>query len=132
MSFEKLEKEDLLKIAEEFGVEVNDKARPATLARAIVDDGVTLEMAKKTLPELAEKIDAAADAAKADDAAKKADETQILVKMERANRTFQIRGVTFTQDNPFALMAESDALWVVKNVEGMRRADPEEAAEFYG
>ena len=129
--FEKLKEEDLRKIAEEFGVEVTAKDKPAELVRAIEEDGVTPEMVAKTIPGLATDLEAAVESVKADVAAEKAKEPQILLRMDRANSRYDVRGVTFTRDNPFALMAESDALWVIKNVEGIRRADPEEAAEYY-
>lgn len=129
---EKLEKEDLLKIAEEFAVEINAKSGPAKIAAAIESDGVTAEMVKKMLPDLESKLASAVEAVAEEVAKEKAKEPQILLKMDRSNSRYDVRGVTFTRDNPFALMAETDALWVIKNVEGIRRADPEEAAEYYG
>lgn len=132
MSFEKLEKDELLKIAEAFGVEVNANSRPATIAKRLEEDGVTWDMAKEQVPELGGDFEEAEEEVTREVAEEKAKEPQVLVKMDRANQRYDVRGFTFTQQNPFAIMPESDALWVVRNVEGFRRAVPEEAEEFYG
>lgn len=132
MSFDKLEQTELLKIAEEFGVEVDVKAKPADLVTALEEDGVTWELARQTVMSLGKRFDEVDAVVEKEKKKAKAAEPKILVKCERQNASYQVRGHTFTKEAPFALMAESDALFVVKNVEGFRRADPAEAAEFYG
>jgi hypothetical protein len=55
-----------------------------------------------------------------------------LIRMDRENPTFQIRGYKFTQQSPFALVTEEDAEYLVDLNEGFYYATPKEAAEFYG
>lgn len=56
---------------------------------------------------------------------------KLLIKMERKNPMFQVRGYTFTQKNPYALMSPSDADHVLRNEEGFRQALPSEVDEWY-
>lgn len=55
----------------------------------------------------------------------------VLLKMERENPRYEVRGHKFTRDNPFALVKESDADYILQNVEGFKVASPREAKEFY-
>ncbi len=57
---------------------------------------------------------------------------QVLIKMDRENPTYQIRGYTFTGDHPFAIVDSENAEYIVSYVEGFRYATPKEAQEFYG
>jgi hypothetical protein len=132
MTFELLEKEELLRIADEFGVEVDAGSKPAEILVALDEDGITLDLAKTTIPDMAPRFAVLEAAEKKAEAKKKAAEPKILVRCTRENSSYQVRGHTFTQAAPFAIMAESDALYVLKNVDGFRRADPAEAEEFYG
>lgn len=56
----------------------------------------------------------------------------ILLKMERENGRYDIRGHRFTRDNPFALVQIDDASYILENIEGFKQASPKEAKEFYG
>lgn len=58
-------------------------------------------------------------------------EEMILVKMTRANPTFNNSGYTFTQSNPFVLMPRKHADHFFINLEGFRQAFPHEAEQFY-
>lgn len=132
MSFEKLKKEELLEVAEEFGTDVDKSDSKAVIIAALVEDGVTFDDAAKfvnSVGEVAEEVKAEAVAEKA--AAKEAEE-KVLLKMTRANGTYQVRGVTFRKSHPFALVPESDAEWILENEEGFRTATPREAQDFYG
>lgn len=132
MSFETLKKEDLLKIAEEFGTEVKPSDTKAVIIAALNEDGVTWEQAAQLDKQVAEK-DAELKAERVEETAKaKAEEPQALLRMMRENHTYEVRGYRFTKGHPFAVVAESDAEWVVDNVEGFRYATPREAQEFYG
>jgi hypothetical protein len=51
--------------------------------------------------------------------------------MIRANNTYQIRGYTFKQSHPFALVKEKDADYLIEVDGGFRMASPKEAREFY-
>jgi len=56
----------------------------------------------------------------------------ILLKMERDNARYDVRGHKFTRDNPFALVQVDDASYILENIEGFKQASPREAKEFYG
>ncbi|QIN94581.1 hypothetical protein PP460_gp223 [Streptomyces phage Muntaha] len=132
MSFETLKKEDLLKIAEEFGSDVKASDTKAVIIAALNEDGVTWEQAAQLDKQVAEKDAELKAEKKAADAEAKAQEEQALLRMMRENSTFEIRGYRFTKSHPFAVVAASDAEWIVDNVEGFRYATPREAQEFYG
>lgn len=57
---------------------------------------------------------------------------KVLVKMNRENPRFDIRGYRFTYDHPYALVTEDDAEYLVTQQDGFSYATPREAAEFYG
>lgn len=132
MSFDTLKKEDLLKIAEEFGTDVKPNDTKAVIIAALTEDGVTWEQAAALDKQVAEVDAQLKERAAAEKEAAKAEEPQALLKMTRANATFEIRGYRFTKEHPFAVVAESDAEWIVDNVEGFRYATPREAQEYYG
>ena len=132
MSFETLKKEDLLKIAEEFGTDAKSTDTKAVIIAALAEDGVTWEQAAKLDQQVAEKDAELREEKKVADAQAKSEEPQALLRMNRANPTYEIRGYRFTKDHPFSVVAESDAEWIVENVEGFRYATPREAQEFYG
>lgn len=128
MSFEKLKKEELLEVAEEFGTEVDEGATKAQIIAALSEDGVQFEDVAK----FNKAAEAAAEEVKAEAVAAKEAEEKHLLKMIRENGTFEVRGITFKKAHPFALVPASDAEWIVENIEGFRYATPREAQEFYG
>lgn len=56
----------------------------------------------------------------------------LLLKMERENPRYEVRGYKFTQKNPFVLVKSSDADFILTHEEGFKQATPKEAKEFYG
>jgi hypothetical protein len=56
----------------------------------------------------------------------------VLLKMERENPRYEIRGYKFTQKDPFVLVQNDDADFILSNEEGFKMATPREAKEFYG
>ncbi|WNN94618.1 hypothetical protein SEA_PHREDRICK_30 [Streptomyces phage Phredrick] len=133
MSFDTLKKEDLLKIADDYGVDVKPSDTKAVIIAAFAEDGVNWEDVAKMDKTVAE-IDAGIKEEQAEkDAAEKATQPKALLKMLRANGTFEIRGYVFKREHPFALVAEDDAEFIVENdPEGFRYATPKEAQAFYG
>ncbi len=132
MSFESLKKDELLAIAEEFGVEVKPTDTKATIIAGFVEDGVTWEDAVKFNDAAAQQNEVieeekAVERQEAIDSGPKQ-----LIKMTRANGTYEVRGYTFKKSHPFAIVSESDAEWITENVDGFQYATPKEAAEFYG
>lgn len=133
MSFDTLKKDALLKIAEDFAVEVGEKTTREEIIAALAEDGVTWEMVKAEESRQEEAEQAAAEAA--EEAERKAAVVEgptALLRMNRDNFSFQIRGYTFTKSHPFAVVDDENARWIVKHVEGFRYASPEEVEEFYG
>lgn len=57
---------------------------------------------------------------------------QWLIKMERKNPLFEVRGHRFTQENPYALVSPKDAQYILSKEDGFRQAFPDELEEFYG
>lgn len=129
MSFETLKKEDLLTIADEYGVDAKPSDTKAVIIAALNEDGVSWDDVAKTDKTVAEQ-DAILKEEKAET---KANGPKQLLKMLRANGTYEIRGYVFKREHPFALVAEDDAEFIVENdPNGFRYATPKEAAEFYG
>lgn len=55
-----------------------------------------------------------------------------LLKMDRENVRFDIRGHKFTQEHPYALVNADDADYILTKEKGFRMAYPSELEEFYG
>lgn len=55
-----------------------------------------------------------------------------LLKMERKNPQFNIRGHKFTKEHPYALVDRADLDHILDNEKGFRMATPRELEEFYG
>lgn len=128
MSFETLKKEDLLTIADEYGVDVKPSDTKAVIIGALNEDGVKWDDVAKVDKTVAEQ-----DAVlKEEKAVEKAKGPKQLLKMLRANGTYEIRGYVFKREHPFALVAEDDAEYIVENdPSGFRYATPKEAQAFY-
>lgn len=77
----------------------------------VVEEEVVIRTAEKPKPQVAEKF---------------------LVKMVRDNPVFEVRGVRFTSQHPYALVAEPMANHLLEKEEGFRMATPSELREFYG
>jgi hypothetical protein len=132
MIFENLSKTELRKVAEEFGVEIEDGAKKHEMITAIETDGVTWDMYKKAFPDVeepAEQVQQTNEAPVESKPVKASD--QVLMKMTRKNPTYEIRGHRFTRKHPFALVSSDDANYIVENIDGFRIASPREAEEFY-
>lgn len=129
MSFETLKKEDLLKIADEYGVETKPTDTKAVIIAALAEDGVTWDDVAKVDTTVAA-LDAEIKEQKAE---AKAAGPKELLRMLRGNASYEIRGVRFTKQHPFALVPTEDAEFITENdPEGFRYATPKEAAEYYG
>lgn len=127
MSFTTFKKEDLLKVADDFGVEVQSSDTKAVILAALAEDGVTYE----TYTQLSGD-DSEESVSEPVVAEKKSSGQQHLIRMSRANPTFEVRGYKFTKASPFCVVDSEDAEWITDNIEGFRYATPREAQEFYG
>jgi hypothetical protein len=134
MSFEKVGVADLRRIAtEEFGLEFDtEKPTKAEVIAAFAENDISFETAAQFDEKLRAEADTIKEEVKKEQADAKAAEEKVLLKMLRANKTYEIRGVIFKDDHPFALVPESDAEYIVENDPGFRYATPREAQEFYG
>ena len=141
MSFNQFKIEELRTIAtEEFAVDVPADANKDQILAQMVESGVTWGMYERNhandeqpepeeeSPKLETEKRKAGRPAKAK---QEVEEDKVLLKMTRENGTYQVRGITFTKRHPFALVRESDADWILQNLEGFQVAGPAEAKEFY-
>lgn len=55
----------------------------------------------------------------------------VLLKMERANRTYETHGARFTHDHPYVLVTRQQADQILGTEDGFRMASPQEAERFY-
>lgn len=138
MSFKTLKKDQLKAVTDGFGVEVDEKATVNDLKAAIAeadyiewDEAVALLKRENlwTEEDVAKEEEAKAEAA----AEKAARPKDTVLKMLRANKSYEAFGYHFTQSNPYALMTSEEAEALTDlDPEGFRYASPKEVAEFYG
>jgi hypothetical protein len=124
-------KPELVAYAEEFGVELKSGMTKDAIVSAFEEDGVTVDIIKGFHPDEEESEEVVEDAAPVVD--EPVDESSlVLVKMNRRNASYQVRGYQFTREHPFALVTEEDADYLTEHEEGFSMASPKEAREFYG
>lgn len=154
MAFKKLPKKELLRLAEEDfkddleskGLDVKSSDNKTEIVEKFEQAGVTWDDYEALFPEdpEPEKTDNVIRVPKPEDevlpnrrrsnkkaeAAEAADDL-VLVKMERRNPYFEVKGYTFTSRNPFQLVKEDDVDFLVTQMDGFRMATPKEVKEFY-
>lgn len=128
MKLNTLKLSELKKVAEEYGVDVEDAKNKADVLAALAEEGVTDELLtnlenvqKEELPEPpvfkgSEDLE---------------DSEMTLVRMERMNRSYQTHGYEFSQEHPFVAMPMATAMKIFDTQSGFRLATPSEAKEFY-
>lgn len=136
MSFESLSNDLLRQAAEEFAVDVQPTDTKKMLVSKIMEAGVNFDMYKQAFPDPMEEPDLvlpdATELQKEFPLPVPVPKRQIvLLKMERANPSFAIRGYNFTKAHPFLPVEESDAAYIIHNEDGFRVALPSEAEAFY-
>lgn len=141
MSFSKMEKSDLLTVAETFGVEVDGRWGEERIRTEILGDGITWDMWEEAnasvIPELLDEVEPEPEEEEPEPVKQettqrfKARNSVELLKMERWNPTFSILGYKFEREHPFVLVKPEDAEWIMAHEEGFRIATPEEAEAFY-
>lgn len=158
--FEDFKVGELRTIADqEFAVEVGDDATKAEVLAALVESGVTFDQYLALHPELtaviAEEPKVVAVEETADPGVVTATQMQAepvqeevrivvkeetplhtreewLIKMDRENPLYEVRGQRFTQENPFALVSPEDAEYLLTKEKGFRQATPGELQQYYG
>lgn len=128
MIFEELKKAELLTAAETFGVDVESTATKPLIIAALVEDGVTVEMYQEAFPDESEEAPVVKPTVSVPAPPKG---PTVLLKMTRANGTYEIRGYRFTRDNPYLPVDEDSANYILENVPGFQIASPKDAQEFY-
>lgn len=131
MSFQTLKKDILRQVAEDFAVELEEDATKAEIIAALSEDGVTWDMYKEAYPEVTELPDKEDDEEVVDGPKFAASVPTVLLKMERANGTYQVRGYRFTREHPYLPVKEDDANYILENIDGFKIASPREAQEYY-
>jgi hypothetical protein len=127
MSFDTLKISELKKIAENFGVDLPEKATKQSIILTLQEEGVTHDVYNKFVD--AEKVEVKQPEEKKKISLDKS--STILVKMDKMNPSYTVLGYTFTQDHPFVAMTEDDANSIFDNEPGFRPATPREVQEFY-
>jgi hypothetical protein len=132
MSFETLKVSELKKIADDFGVEIENLKSKADIIAALSEEGVTWSVYDKTTKALEDEAeDISEEALPKFDPKKDQTEDTVLVRMDRANFRYDILGHTFTREHPFVAMNKDQAQAIFDKEEGFRLATPKEVQEFY-
>ena len=130
MSFETLKLAELKKVAEDFGVDLENSKSKTDIIAALSEEGVTWAVYSKTLKDMDE-AEEEIEVLPRFDVKKKQGKDEVLVRMTRANHRYDTMGYTFTRDHPFAAMSEDAAQEIFDKEEGFRLATPKEAQDFY-
>jgi hypothetical protein len=130
MSFETLKLAEIKKVAEDFGVDLENLKSKTEIIAALSEEGVTWAVYEKTLKDVEDAKEEIEILPKFDPK-KDQDKDSVLVRMTRANFRYDCMGYTFTQDHPFAAMSEEIAQEIFDKEDGFRLATPKEAQDFY-
>lgn len=123
MSLTSLNKEELTKLAAKADVELDGDETNKQIIAKLKENNVGYEFYKKAFLE--------DDTEESEETTTLFKNSDVLIKMERKNPTFQAYGVTFTRDHPYAIVNESTAQQIIDNYDGFRLASPAEAKAFY-
>ena len=130
MSFETLKLSEIKKIAEDFGVDIENLKSKVDIIAALSEEGVTWAVYSKTLKDIEDATEEIEVLPKFDPK-KDQDKDSVLVRMTRANFRYDAMGYTFTQEHPFVAMSEDEAQEIFDREDGFRLATPKEAQDFY-
>jgi hypothetical protein len=128
MSFKDLKLSELKVIAESFGVEVPEKITKNAVILLLQEEGVSYQDYERFAKIENENLEIPTEETQP---LILKNEKTILVKMDRANFSYQIGPVTFTNEHPFMAVPESFAQQVFDHHEGFRPATPREVQEYY-
>jgi len=130
MSFETLKLAELKKVAEDFGVDLENSKSKTDVIAALAEEGVTWAVYSKTLKDI-DDAEEEIEILPRFDVKKKQGKDEVLVRMTRANHRYDTMGYTFTRSHPFAAMSEDTAQEIFDKEDGFRLATPKEAQDFY-
>ena len=133
-------------------VDAEDKNKKSVLLAAFLEGGVEWKDYVAQHPEVAPdpepEVEVAQNVITSDDIKAKPVEEEVvirvkediplstnekyLIKMTRDNLQFNVKGVKFTQEHPYALVSPDVADYLLTKEDGFRQATPSELREFYG
>ncbi len=129
MSFDTLKVAELKQIAEDFAVDVADQKGKKDIIAALAEEGVTWAIYQKSKAIEEEELEMNETLPKAAPKAVK-EEDMVLVKMNRANFSYEIMGHRFTKEHPFIAMDKDTAQAIFDKEEGFVLATPAEVQEL--
>ena len=122
-----LSKAELVNLASQNGVPVEDKATKADIVQLLDEVGIQPVEPEPVVVE----APVAVPAEEVETPVVNAVAEKVLIKMVRKNPTFQTHGVKFTRENPFAVVDADVADSILDRWEGFVLASPREAREFF-
>lgn len=128
MSFSSLKVSELRKVAETFAVDVPQRAKKEQIIEALHEEGITYAEYQKFAD--TEKVEPEPQLGGRPPLVVENEET-VLVRMVRQNPSYQVEGITFTQEHPYVALPVSRARAIIENHQGFQVATPWEAQEFY-
>ena len=131
MSFTELKTTDLKKVAETFGVDLEGSKTKSEIIALLEEEGITYQMYNKFTSAEKEEIEIPEIEKKKRESKIMKVTNAVLVKMDRANHSYNVGPYTFTQEHPFVAMSESEAQDIFDTQAGFRLATPREAQEYY-
>jgi hypothetical protein len=119
---------ELREVAENFGVEY-EGLNKATLLATLAEEGVTEAVYAEFIAKTSDDVEEVSTPAPA---VKRQSDASVLVFMNRANPTFEIRGHRFTKQHPYVAMSPEEAQEIFDyDPRGFRIATPNEVKEYY-
>jgi hypothetical protein len=131
MSFTTLKIAELRQIAEEFAVELPNSKNKAEIVAALAEEGVTWDVYQKTIKKIEDEAIEIEEVLPKFDPKKELPEDTVLVKMTRANFSYETLGFTFTKEHPFVAIPSAKAEEIFEKEEGFRLATATEVQDFY-
>jgi hypothetical protein len=119
---------ELRGVADAFGIDDSASKSKAVLLAELAEEGVTEEDYKKMFNIVEDPEPVAPPVVKTTPSAG----PEILVKMNRANPTYEIRGYRFTSEHPYVVMSQEDAQAIFDaDPRGFVTATPKELEDYY-
>jgi len=123
-----LKVKELREVAEAFGVDDPEKKTKVVLLAELAEEGVTEEDYRKMFNVEEDPEPVEPPVVRTGPPAG----PEILVKMNRANPTYEIRGHRFTSDHPYVVMSSEDAQAIFDaDPRGFVTATPKELEDYY-
>lgn len=130
MSFNSLKKDVLLQIAEDIGVDATEDDTKTEIIAKFAEEDFTWDDYKEAYPDPMDLPDKPEEPSETADKFSTGQEP-VLVKMNRGNQYFEVRGYKFSRRHPFLPVDKADADYILNNVFGFAVATPQEVEEFY-